>query len=344
MRHTKCIIAAAALLAFPCLTRADQVYAENFDTDQTPFWTFNSSAGSGDLAADNSNNEADYHFDYSTVGIPSADGPGGSTFGLKVEANIPGTGVFEGCSASPTGLTLPDQYILHVKVWQNTIGPMPSGGSGSTQVTNLAVGVSGTSAEFPGTGEGGVQLGVTGDGGSTQDWRLYTGSFPDGAGSTIVPSAHPGTYAAGDAADANGKDPRAAENVYYTTRFPGQSPPAAQAGLFPSQTGTTENGAPAFAWHDWVMVKASDQITVYVDGKLIGTVNSSLFPTFAGNNFALGQADINATSSADSNARSLLFGLFDDVQVESIPEPASMSLLLMGGIALLTQRRRPRPA
>src|SRR5690348_9898927 len=139
MRHTKCVIAAAALLALSSLTRADSVYNENFDTDGTPFWTFNSSAGAGDLAVDNSNNEADYHFDYSTVGIPSADGPGGTTFGLKIEANIPGTGVFEGCSTSTTGLTLPDQYILHAKVWENTIGPMPGGGSGSTQLTTLSV-------------------------------------------------------------------------------------------------------------------------------------------------------------------------------------------------------------
>jgi hypothetical protein len=127
MRTNKSILAAAALLALPCLTRADQVFNENFDTDQTPFYTFNSSAGAGDLPADNANNEANYHFDYSTIGIPSADGPGGSTFGLKMEANIPGTNVFEGASTSLNGLTLPSTYILHAKVWENTIGPMPGG-------------------------------------------------------------------------------------------------------------------------------------------------------------------------------------------------------------------------
>jgi hypothetical protein len=59
----------AAALALSSIASAAPFYTQNFDVDDTANWTFNSSAAA-DAAADNANNEANFFFDYSTVGIP----------------------------------------------------------------------------------------------------------------------------------------------------------------------------------------------------------------------------------------------------------------------------------
>jgi hypothetical protein len=329
-----------AALAIPSASvSAATLFTENFDVDNSANWRFNSSAGAGDLVADNANNEANFFFDYSTVGIPAAPGSV-TTRGLKIEANVnDGTGTFMGASASPIGLTLPNEYILSAYVWQNANGAVtppgfPGGGVGSTQVTNMTVGASGTSSEFPGTTMTGVQGGVTGEGGSGVDYRVYSAAMPDGAGAPISPSAHPGVYAAGDtAADQNNSD------AYYATMFSGQTPPAAQTALFAQQNGSTAAGTPAFRWNLWAIEKTADEITWSMNGTLVATLPASLFPTGMGDNFAVGQMDINATTT-DAAGRPLLFGLIDNVTVSEIPEPASLALLGLGGLAMFRRRRR----
>ncbi len=328
--------AAVAALAFVPSARAQVLFSENFDVDPTANWTFNSSIA-GDTANNNTGGEANFFFDYSTVGIPAAPGAVG-TRGLKVEANVPGTAVFSGMSVSPTGLTLPSEYILTAHVWQNANGAatppgFPAGGAGSTQVTNMTVGATGAAAEFPGGTMTGVQGGVTGEGGSGTDWRVYSAAVPDGVGAVVSPSAHPGVYAAGDtAADLNNTDP------YYTAIFPGQSPPAAQTALFPQQNGTTQAGTPGFRWNLWQITKTANEITWTMNGVEIATLPSSLFPANFGSNFALGQMDINATST-DAAGRPLLFGLFDNVVVSAIPEPSVLGLAGFAALGLLRRRR-----
>lgn len=318
-----------ALLGLCASVNAATFYTENFDVDNTANWVFNSSI-SGDGAADNAGNEANFFFDYSTVGIPSAPGSGGTTRGLKLEANIPGTGKLAGASASPLGLSLPSQYILKAYVWQNSLGPFPGGGSGSTQITNMTVGATGAASEFSGGVMTGVQGGVTGDGGSSVDWRAYSAAFPDGAGAVIATS-HAGVY---PTSSLNAAD------TYWSTNFPGLAPPAAQAGLYASQTGNVQNGATAFAWRLWEIRKTDSGITWTIDGIPVANVTPDLFPANFGNNIAFGQADINATSSTSTDARALLFGLIDNVSVEEIPEPASVLLCLVASVAFVSLRRR----
>src|SRR5690349_10026301 len=88
-------LAAIGLLVVGGASRAQLLYSEDFDTDHTANWTPN--AGSG-------NNDANFFFDYSTVGIPPAPhSTGGTTRGARLRANFATPGVFSGISVSPNG-------------------------------------------------------------------------------------------------------------------------------------------------------------------------------------------------------------------------------------------------
>ena len=171
MRFRKLHAAALVALGLCTSVKAVPLYSENFDVDHTANWAFNTANPTADAA--------NFFFDYSSVGIPSAPGSGGTTRGLMVQANNFGVNIFSGGSASPVlGTPLPSEYVLRAYVWQNTLGPFPAGGSGSTQLTNMAVGVTGTNDEFAGGTETGVQGGVTGDGGSSSDSRALQRGLP----------------------------------------------------------------------------------------------------------------------------------------------------------------------
>src|SRR5215211_5426478 len=56
-----------------------QLFSENFDVNPTANWTVNGGP---------SDEEANFFFDYNTIGIPSApNSTGGTTRGLKLQAN-----------------------------------------------------------------------------------------------------------------------------------------------------------------------------------------------------------------------------------------------------------------
>jgi hypothetical protein len=317
MRLSNRLALATGLALIPAgVSMGQVVFNENFDVDPTANWTLNSSNATGGAA--------DFFFDYSTVGIPAAPG-GVSTRGLKLEANIPGTGVFMGVSASPNGFSVSGDYELRFHMWQNFNGPFPVGGSGSTQATNASVGTTGTTAQFPGGTVNGALFATTTDGNSASDYRAYvSGGAPLADGS--------GVYAAGTTAGVQNSS-----NAYYSN-FGSQAAPAAQLTLFPQQTGTTGVGSQGMTWHEWVITVAGGNVTWSIDNKLIATVPAASV-NFAGGNIALGHFDTNTTSSTDVNARSLLFGLIDNVTVTVIPEPATIAMAA-AAIPLLRRRRR----
>src|SRR5687768_1137241 len=101
MKYLSLILAAVVVYRIAPSARTQEVlFSEDFDTDSTAEWSFNSTEG--DAADDAVNQEANFFFDYSTAGIPPAPGGTLSTRGLKMEANIPdGTPLFNGLSVSP---------------------------------------------------------------------------------------------------------------------------------------------------------------------------------------------------------------------------------------------------
>ncbi len=293
------IVAVISLLGAtaPDLRAVDALWATGFDEDVTGEWQVNSSA---------TDTNAEFFFDYSTVGIPEApNSANGGTRGLKLQANL-SSAVFGGVSVSPIDPGLPDEYLLLFDWWANTVGPFPAGGSGSTNLSTFGVGTDGTSVQWPGGNQNSVWFAATGDGGSTADWRAYAqagtvGGFQDGDPVFLgVPTR-------------NNTQPAYAS-------FGAVSPPEAQAALYPSQTGVTQTGSTAFAWHRVEILKKLDRVTWTVDGVKIAEVGME-GRNLAGTNVFFGHSDINAGSSADENDAALIFTLIDNVRVE--PPPVS---------------------
>jgi hypothetical protein len=313
------------LLALPAWSSAVISYFnDDFDTDHTANWTVNKSTGAN---ANDANSSAEFFYDYSTAGIPSApNSVGATTRGLRLRANMAG-GIFSGLSVSPTGQSFSGDYQLHFDMWLNYNGPLNGGGSGSTQCISAGIGTSGTVAQWAGGTQDSVYIAATGDGGSTQDYRVY----PKGA--LAAPST--GYYLAGTSTS---PDSRNASDPYYAGFAP-QTAPAAQLTSFPGQTGSTATGTPGFTWRDVIVRKSGNFVDWYIDNLQIAHVDTSAI-TLGGSNVFLGHFDINATSSTDTNAPNMLFSLVDNVRVEQVPEPASLALIGIGAIGAL--RRRPR--
>lgn len=304
--------AAIAAISFLTSTAQSQTFYSN-SLDSSAGWTVNASAP-GSIAT--------FGYDYSALGIPASPNGGGSTIGLRLEANIFGGGaVFQGISVSPTGQTFNGDFQLRFDLWQNFPGPLPGGGTGSTQLSGAAVGTAGTGAQWPGGTIDSIIFATTGDGGSAQDYRVY----PDG------PMATPasGMYAAG-----TGTAPDARNNTHpYYAGFGGNTAPEAQ-GI----TGTTAAGTQGFEWHDVAITRVGNSVTWEIDGTLIATVDATSL-TLGGGNFALVQSDINATTTDEAGAP-YLFGLFDNVRVTVVPEPSSAALLVAAGALALARRRK----
>lgn len=307
-----------ALLVFPAFVSAAELYSENFDADHSAAWTVND-PGLSDYIAD-------FYYDYSAIGVPAA--PNGSgTRGLKMTCNNSG-GVFSGISVSPTGQSFTGNYTVSFDMWQNYAGPVGVGGSGTTQLSTFGIGTSGTTAFWPGAAtKESVSFGVTLDGGSASDYRAYS-------------SAASTSYAAGNAVYLAPSGAINNSAAYYTSAFPGVSAPAAQVGLFPGQTGTTDAGEVAFTWRRVVIDVADGKATWSIDGLPIATVDLATV-TLGGDNILFGHSDTNAGSSTDVNDTLLNVTLIDNIVVT--PEPASIALLV-SGCALLLRRKSRRVA
>ena len=309
----KRLLGALGLVALAAPSAFGALYTEDFNVDNTANWTVN--AGPTDELAD-------FFYDYSAIGVPAA--PNGSgTLGLKMTANNT-DGVFGGFSVSPNGQSFSGNYTVSFDMWLNYVGPLGPGGSGTTQLGTMGIGTAGNVGVYPGgaTTEN-VMFATTLDGGSAADYRAYS-------------SAAPTSYAAGNAVYQAPAGAINESNAYYTAAFPSQSAPLAQVGLYPGQTGSTSAGEASFAWRAVEIDVVNNIATWSIDGLAIAVVDLTTV-TLGGGNIFFGHADTNAGSSADPNDFLLNVTLIDNIVVT--PEPASLALLGLGGLALLRRRR-----
>ncbi len=276
--------------------------------------------------------DANFFFDYSSVGIPQAPNSGVSdgTYGLRLRANQFGFGTATfpaGVSVSPIGQSFTGDYILRFDMWLNFIGPAPGGGAGSTQITGAGIGTAGTSSQIAGGTVDSIFFGGSGEGGTATDYRAYAPAAPT---SYIATS---GVYAAGNVTGVQNNS-----HAYYA-QFGGETAPAGQVALYPGQTGATAAGTLGWAWRDVEIANVGGIITWKVDGLLMATVDASAAGTLGGANILFNQFDINATTT-DLTGNDVLFGLFDNIVVTAVPEPTSLALVGLGALALFARRRK----
>lgn len=313
LKTAACLV--APLLVLPVTALGQTLYQDNFDTDTSANWTVND-PGLTDITAD-------FHYDYSAIGVPSAPG-GTGTSGLKMTANNV-TGVFGGFSVSPTGQSFAGNYRVSFDLWQNYVGPVGIGGSGTTQLTLFGIGTSGTTPVWAGSSpKESLGFGVTLDGGSSVDYRVYSSLNVTG-----YPEGDPVFQSGGGR---NGND------LYYAV-FGGESAPPDQVTLYPGQTGVTDPGEIGFVWRSVTIEILDGSATWSVDGTPIAVVDLGTV-SLGGGNLFLGHGDTNASSSTDPNDQVLNVTLIDNVSVEVIPEPGTYALGIIGALLLFGRRRK----
>ena len=340
MRHT--FSAAVALAVTGSAALAEIVFSEDFDVDHTANWTVNRGpTPDGQIA--------EFFFDYSTVGIPPApNSVGGTTRGLRLRANLPPAApTFSGLSVSPIGFSVEGSYELRFDAWLNYNGPLNGGGTGSTQCTGWGIMTSGTTPQWAGGVQDSLWFAMTGDGGSSVDYRAYSPA----AGTGYTPTS--GVFAAGTSTS---PDSRNNTHSYYAT-LGGLAAPAAQLAAFPTQTGNTLAGAPGFKWWRVIIRKEANIVTwKLVDPDtasefLLATVDvNTINPPLTHGNILFNQFDINDTQinpTFEPDAPELLFGLIDNIEVDKFAGPPIITdqpdhvLITVGEDAIFTVAATP---
>jgi hypothetical protein len=276
----------------------EPVFADNFDVNTAANWVTNRSS---------TDTRVTFNYNYASDGITAAPhSSGGTTRGAKFEANLVNAAA-AAINISPVGQSFTGDYRLRFDLWINANGPFPGGGVGSTEHFTAGIGSTGNQLHWTGAGGGasGHWFAVDAEGGSAE----VTTSLPDYAalsGSALF-SAASGVYNAGTASNSRGNG-----NAYYTTAFPGQSPPVFQQSNFAQQTGSTAAGTVGFAWRDVIISKFGNTVEWFIDGLKIATLSNA---NLTAHNIFIGYWD--SYASVSDNA-ALSFGLADNVRVERL--------------------------
>ncbi len=262
---------------------------------------------------------ATFGYDYSADGIPEAPhslGADDATTGVKLEANLM-DGALTGFTLYPTGKSFSGNYSLRFDAWMNW--DTDAGFAGTTEFLGGGVGYDNVTADVA----SGAQTITTGDGGSSNDWRAFK-------------SPPQFFIAAADMAGGsrNGGDP------YYANFLPAIAPPASQ-----SQGGTGVAGSPGFQWITWEFAVNGSNVDVTIEkpnGDRLPIVSMDCSDTSDGSggcstsgNISLFYADF---FSSVSSRPDLTFGVIDNVEV--VPEPATLSMMMLGFVGFLASRRR----
>jgi hypothetical protein len=314
------------------LASGQVLFSDDFDSIGSPITATASGLFSGyNVNMASTDNRVIFGYDYSVanLGIPSApNSTGGSQIGVRMDANRT-LGVISSLTISPT-TTFAGNFSIRFDMWLNSIGPFPAGGTSSSENLTAGVGYNGTTFQNASSGSG-VWFSVTGDGGFSG--TSLTPDYQARIGSTLVPTNTAGVYAAGTAGGASSSSDNS--NPYYTSRFPGQTPPSAQTTAFPaSQTGTAAAGSMLFKWHDVQIDRVGNVVTWMIDGNLIATVNNAA--ATATDAIDIGFWDPGASSATSG----LVFAIIDNLTVTQVPEPSTAGLLIVGASTLLISRRR----
>jgi hypothetical protein len=326
------IMTSTAFALAACPAFGQTLYMQNFDVDDSANWVVNN--GPGDEAHD-------FFFDYSTVGVPAAPNSGGTTRGMKLQANLT-AGVRSGMSVSPVGQSFTGDYALTFDAWSNYIGNEANGinniaeTTGSSMLSQFGILTSGEVVNWPGQGDG-VWFTAMSDTSSTA-YRTYSSERTISYRGTVDADFDPNldshnTYLAlnpsGQTTRSN--NPNSATSPagqLYLDTFPIVTVPTAQTNADPepgnpgvdlsaTQFGSSPvPGVFGFAWHEVEISKIGNLISWKVDGTLLATVDLTNFTVPpGGTNILFGHSDINDSRSEDPNFPHVQFTLIDNVKV-----------------------------
>ncbi len=287
------------------------IFFDALDSTSAANWTINRSS---------SDTRVTFGYNYSAMGIPSAPhSTGGTTRGVKMEANMT-AGVTAALSLSPKNRIFGGDYRLRFDMWINVNGPLPDGGTGSTEHVTAGVGTVWDRTQWTGTGStaDGYWFSVDGEGGASET-STTSGDFCAFVGATLQDPAA-GCYAAGTDSTAKGN-----ENAYYVTAFPsGLAAPSDQQSGYTQQTGTLAAGTVGFAWRDVIVARRGNTVEWSIDGIRLATITNA---SLSASNIFVGYWDSYISISDNAN---LSFGLVDNVRVEvpttSLPRFSSSAI------------------
>jgi spore germination protein YaaH len=254
------------------------IYQDDFDAG--------TSGLTWDLYTSSSDYTADFAFDYSVHGIPPApNSQGGSTIGVKFTVNNNDSDpTTEAVSAYPAGQSFGDYYALKFDMWINYNGGA-GGGSGSTEFMTAGINHSGTRVCWPNNpASDGYYFAVSGEGGSSTDYRAY-----DGASEYSLAS---GVYVA---VSQNNSD-----SLYQH--------------LLPSPEYETQ-GSPGKHWVSVEVRQTGGRIEWRLNGTPLAEVPN---PSVTSGNVMIGYMDpfTSLANPAEDN-----FIIYDNVRVEQLPDP-----------------------
>ncbi len=334
---------------------AQVLYSQSFDANnQAAAWTINNGP---------TDENANFFFDYSTVGIPPAPNSSGTTRGMKLQANLT-SGVGGGVNVSPIGQSFTGDYALRFDLWSNFIGAEAGaatspntegiweGGASSTKFSTFGVLSSGVGENYQTSGSAGVAEALyftaSGDGQTTFDYRVhgpgargpvgFRGTTETAYSATldagvtfhdVYPEGHPD---AGESNRAVTYDPDVVidpnntdhtDGFLYQEAFPSVMA-AGQQALFPAtQFNQTMPGAMGMAWREMEVKKVGNIVTWTV---LNGGANQDQPFTFATVNLAQLQTPANSGTN-------IMFGEYDPTaNVGTDPDFAQLQFTLIDNV------------
>ena len=313
--HTSLSVAAACGLLFSSTSHGQVLFQSNLD----------SAAGWNVVQEPSPSSLATFGYDYSILGIPPSPNGGGTTLGLRLAANA-NTSV-QAITAATVD-TFSGQFRVTFDFWGNTIGPLPAGGTGSTEHLGGGVGFSGVLPRKGASALTSIEGGV-GSASSIRDWRLDI----DAAAQPLGNGYYNPLITSLDVNGTTSADP----NFFFTGPFPGQPAPPVQG-----TSGTALNGTIAFGWHTMTIEADSLAGTAKftIDSTYLGTLDQSLTIVDVAGSGSLTLLDAFTSVSSADLTTDLVFALFDNYKVEFIPEPSTAALIAASPILWLRRRRK----